>query len=111
MLCPQEYQGMAMVAVPCSRCNVGWDGTKCTVPTGAEHLPDDPKLPTCPIQDRCQHQAQSKEPCVVRRKGLVCESALIAGGLSPYEASDHPLSFHADLMATEEDLAQAEMEL
>lgn len=105
LLCPQEYQGMTMVAVPCSRCTVGWDGRKCTVPTGAEHFPDDPNVPTCPIQDRCQHQVQAAEGlCAVRRKGMICESALIAGGLSEAEASDHPLSFHADMMATPDDI-------
>jgi len=35
--------------------------------------------------------------CVVRRKGLVCESAL-ATTMSPEEAARHPLAFNAGLL-------------
>lgn len=111
VLCPQEYDGMDMRAVPCNKCPTGWDKKlkRCTIDTGAAHLPDEKVIPTCPIQDRCQHQLQSKNgPCQVRTKGLICESALIEGGMSPHEASDHPLSFHAMMMATEEELAESD---
>jgi hypothetical protein len=106
ILCPQEYDGMRMVAVRCDRCATGWDKKlgRCTIPTGVEHFKDQPNPPTCPIQDRCQHQIQAEGPCAVRKKGFICESALIEGGLSPGEAADHPLSFHADMMADPEDL-------
>lgn len=100
---------MTMRAIPCNKCKTGWDKRlkKCTVPTGAEHLPDEAEVPTCPIQERCQHQVQKpNEPCEVRRKGLICESALIESGMSAVEAADHPLSFHAEMMMTEEDLAE-----
>ena len=101
LLCPQEYSGMTMKVTPCDRCSVGWDKKlqKCKVDTGAEHLRSSKQIPACPIQDRCQHQVQSTSPCIVRSKGLICESALIEGGMSPDAAMSHPLSFHADMMA------------
>lgn len=112
LLCPQEYTGVAeMRATVCSRCPVGWDRKlkRCMVPTGAEHFPLVPEaeVPTCPIQDRCQHQVQrGAEPCPVRARGMLCESALIASGMSESEAMNHPLSFNADLMATPEEWAE-----
>lgn len=109
VLCPQEYTASTMNVTPCSRCRQ-WDkqSTRCTVYTGAEHLPDEPaeKVPVCPIQDRCQHQLQTPDgPCVVRLKGLICESALVFDGLSRHDAMDHPLAFHADVVASPEDIA------
>lgn len=98
VLCPQEYEGTRMVAVSCTRCSVGWNGTSCTIETGAEHLDAAITIPTCPIQDRCQHQIQSSTPCVVRSKGLVCESALVASGMPEAEAFDHPLNFNSYMM-------------
>lgn len=97
-----------MQVTTCDRCHVGWDKTTqtCKVPTGAEHLPDEPDIPTCPIQDRCQHQIQRTGPCDVRRKGLVCESALIFSGLSPDEAADHPLGFNAITVASPEEIEE-----
>lgn len=113
VLCPQDYTGMDMRATFCSRCPSGWDKVtqRCTINTGSEHLPDDPpeNIPTCPIQDRCQHQIQEPmRPCVVRRKGLVCESALIESGLSPDDAACHERSFHADTVISPEELADRE---
>lgn len=109
VLCPQQYVGMTMQVVVCSRCRQ-WDEqfTLCSVVTGAEHLPDDlDDIPDCPIQERCQHQLQAGEgPCVVRRKGLVCESALVFGGLSRNAAMGHQLSFHADTVASPEEVAR-----
>lgn len=99
VLCAQEYDGTEMRAVPCTRCRIGWDGQRCQAWMGVEHLPLVAHHPVCPIQDRCQHQVQSPGPCPVRARGLICESALIAGGLSPAAAASHPLSFHAMLMA------------
>lgn len=113
VLCAQLYEGSLLMRVtPCTRCRVGWNKKqgRCNVDTGAEHLPDDPSIPDCPIQDRCQHQIQSADPCVVRRKGLVCESALVESGLTADEAMDHPLAFNAVLVATPEDLAEREAE-
>jgi hypothetical protein len=110
VLCPQEYHGIDMRAVTCSRCANGWNNAekRCTILTGAEHLDDEPteEVPDCPIQDRCQHQIQTKTPCVVRRKGLICESALIESGLTPDEAANHERSFNADLVVTPEEYAE-----
>jgi hypothetical protein len=99
VLCPQEYLGTSMNVVLCTRCPSGWSKTeqRCIIPTGVEHLEESSAVPSCPIQDRCQHQLQSTKPCVVRSRGLICESALIAGGMSQNEAMDHPLGFHADM--------------
>lgn len=104
ILCPQEYDGAAGMRVAnCNRCTVGWNKKlgKCTIETGAEHLELVPahEVPTCPMQEVCQHQVQSETPCAVRSKGLICESALIWSGLSEAEAFDHPLSFNATMMA------------
>lgn len=108
-LCPQEYTGIRMNVTPCRRCS-NWDkqANLCGVTTGAEHLPDEPpdQIPVCPIQDHCQHQLQTPTgPCVVRSKGLVCESALISGGMSRDDAIEHPLAFSAIVVATPEDIA------
>ncbi len=91
---------MMMRTIACNRCPTGWSKAlgRCTIETGAEHLPDETVIPTCPIQDRCQHQIQSATPCIVRQKGLVCESAFIAVGMSEADAADHPLGFHAQMM-------------
>lgn len=112
VLCPQEYMGVFMNVTPCNRCRQ-WDKkfTRCSVDTGAEHLPDEPseKIPDCPIQDRCQHQLQTPDsPCVVRKKGLICESALVFNGMSRDDAMDHPLAFNADMVATPEEIAERE---
>lgn len=101
VLCPQEYEGVDnMNVTACTRCHVGWnEATRtCTIETGAEHLEPVDEPPSCPIADRCQHQLQSTSPCVVRSKGLVCESALVFGGMNRDEASGHPLSFNACMM-------------
>jgi hypothetical protein len=45
---------------------------------------------------------------MVRRKGLVCESALAFNGMPRDEAMEHPLAFNAILVATPEDLAERE---
>lgn len=99
ILCPQEYDGAKMLAVSCTRCTVGWNGRSCSIDTGAEHLSDAAVIPDCPIQDRCQHQIQEARPCIVRRKGFVCESAFVVAGLSEIEAFEHPLAFNAQLMS------------
>lgn len=104
-LCPQTYDGMTMLVTPCVRCSA-WRQTGCSAETGAEHFPevDAPQVPPCPLADRCQHQIQAgAEPCVVRRRGMVCESALRLAGVTDPE--DHPLAFHAMVAATPEDLA------
>jgi hypothetical protein len=110
-LCPQEYGPEGMRVTPCTRCNAGWDQASrtCTIPTGAEHLPLEPadQIPTCPIQDRCQHQVQlGVIPCPIRARGLICESALIESGLSPEDAASHPLGFNADCVASPEEVAE-----
>lgn len=92
VLCAQLYDGIEMKVTPCTRCAVGWNGSHCTVDTGAEHLPS-ATPPTCPIQDRCQHQLQSVGPCMVRSRGLICESALAFAGEPDIE--NHPFSFNA----------------
>lgn len=99
-----------MVVTPCTRCTTGWDKktSSCKVETGVEHMPLEKVVPDCPIQDRCQHQLQSSGPCVVRARGMVCESALIHDGLTEEEAMAHPLSFHAMTIITEEELADYE---
>lgn len=101
VLCPQEYADVAdMRVTPCTRCPGGWNHElwRCTIYVGAEELDDEADVPTCPIQDRCQHQIQSLPgPCVVRRKGLVCESALTLE-IGVEAAREHPLSFNAQLM-------------
>jgi hypothetical protein len=106
-LCPQEYDGLEMNAVPCSRCSVGWDRKRrsCTVPTGAEHLPLVPsaEVPDCPMATKCQHQVQSKTPCAVRARGMVCQSALKYAGMSETDSFDHPQSFHANFAYPTED--------
>jgi hypothetical protein len=114
VLCPQEYEGMDMRAASCDRCSSGWDKSKgrCTVYVGVEHLPvlhdSSPSsrrgtkgaVPDCPIADRCQHQLQELPGlCAVRARGLVCESALVAGGMAPDAAVDHPDSFNANTIA------------
>jgi hypothetical protein len=108
VLCPQSYEGTDMRVTPCTRCPVGWDKTAqtCNVEIGCEHLPlvSPAEVPACPIVDRCQHQRQSDGPCIVRSRGLVCESALVHGGMSADTAAVHPLSFHAMTVITAEEL-------
>lgn len=96
----------------CNRCH-NWDDAKavCIVETGCEHLPLVPALevPECPMQDRCQHQIQAGlELCVVRARGMICESALDYDGHS--QPSTHPLSFHAMTIASPEEWARREIE-
>lgn len=105
VLCPQSYDGMEMIVVTCSRCRqwVKSEG-RCSVYTGAEHLPlvDASEVPECPLQSRCQHEIQAApSPCPVRSRGMVCESALRFSGVPNPE--DDPRSFHADLVATPEE--------
>lgn len=79
ILCPQHYSGMEMSVITCERCSSGWDKKlkKCTILTGAEDFDNENIVPECPITNVCQHQIQSKDkPCVVRQKGMVCQSAL-----------------------------------
>lgn len=114
VLCPQEYEASTMKVTSCSRCQQ-WDNVRtcCSAETGAEHLPEEQpeKMPNCPIQSRCQHQIQTPDgPCVVRRKGLICEAALVYSGMSRHDAMGHPLSFHADLVATPEEIAEVMVE-
>lgn len=101
VLCPQEYEGVAVMRVtPCNRCSSGWSDElrRCTIYTGAEDLEDDPATPACQISDRCQHQIQAGAGlCVVRQKGLVCESAL-ALEIGQAAAENHPLAFNAGLI-------------
>lgn len=111
ILCPQEYEGFTMNVTPCNRCRQ-WDkkNSLCSVNTGAEHLPDEPpdKIPDCPIQDRCQHQLQAPvgEPCVVRKKGCICESALVYAGMDRGDAMAHDNSFHAEVVASPKEIAE-----
>lgn len=106
-MCPQGYLGTEMFASPCDRCSVGWNAkrNRCTVPSGAEHFPRVPteEIPSCPLQDQCQHQLQSTSPCAVRSRGLICESALVFGGMDPIEAGRHPLGFNAMVCASPEE--------
>ncbi|APU88990.1 hypothetical protein Rctr197k_195 [Virus Rctr197k] len=97
VLCPQSYEGVTMKVVPCRRCH-NWAGTHCVVETGCEHLPEVPQneVPTCPIQDRCQHQIQAGDsPCVVRARGMVCESALVMDGMTEDQAMMAEVGFSA----------------
>lgn len=92
LLCPQEYDGMTMVMSTCSRC-ASWNkaGRRCDVYIGIEDEPlvEAREVPVCPVQDRCQHQAQeSPNPCAVRARGQLCESAV---------GEHHPLAFSAML--------------
>lgn len=109
-VCPQMYSGCGkMSATPCNRCNVGWNAKlgRCRVEMGVEHFPlvTAAEVPMCPIQDRCQHQTQrGEEPCPVRARGFICESALALAGVKHPE--DHPLGFNADVMATPEELEE-----
>jgi len=106
VLCPQEYDGVDMRVTVCNRCSVGWDAISktCTVTTGAEHLPDvaAAEVPECPMSVRCQHQVQSQVPCLVRRKGLICESALAWAGDD--DPMCNPLGFSALCVASPEEL-------
>jgi hypothetical protein len=98
-MCPQEYAGSEMRAVKCTKCTSGWSKSQraCIVPTGAEHLPlvRAENVPSCPMQALCQHQVQTAEPCAVRARGMICQSALKWAGMSEEESLDHPLAFHA----------------
>jgi hypothetical protein len=103
ILCPQLYIGIAMRVTACSRCSVEWNTAlqRCQVEIGVEHLPLTPKVPTCPLQDRCQHQVQSQSPCAVRARGLICESALRFAGVADPES--HPLAFDAITVVSPEE--------
>lgn len=103
VLCPQAYEGITMLAVPCSRCADGWDraSMSCKIPTGIEHLPLVSNPPDCPIANRCQHQRQLLEPCPVRARGMVCESALRLAGDPRAESS----GFNAYVVASPEEVA------
>lgn len=110
VLCPQEYDGMEMRVTPCDRCAVGWDHKegRCSVFTGAEHLPlvQAHEVPACPMQGRCQHQIQQGDfPCAIRARGLICESALRTFG-KVKNPENHPLGFHAGTVASPEDLEE-----
>ena len=106
VLCPQLYVGTEMRAVGCTKCDVGWDDTagECRVEMGCEHLPLAASIPVCPLAARCRHDLQcAPAPCPVRARGMVCESALVYGGLSPEAAFAHPNSFSAITVAGVED--------
>lgn len=110
ILCPQLYDGTIMLVTPCNRCD-NWSRSlsSCQVYIGVEHLPlvISAAVPDCPIHHRCQHQIQtSPQPCEVRARGLVCESALREAGDPDPEG--HPLSFHAMLMATSDEILERE---
>lgn len=108
-LCPQEYDGLDMRVVVCTRCRSGWDKAlgKCSIDTGVEHFPVSNQIPECPIQDWCQHQLQSTDgPCSVRARGMVCESAFVYVGLPV----DQWISFSASTAATAEDLMEVDSE-
>ena len=103
VLCPQEYSAspVGMRVTTCSRCPTGWNKTahRCEISTGAEALPITQSIPDCPIAHRCQHQLQSSEPCTVRARGFVCESALLFAGLSEAEIEQRTDAFNADYLA------------
>lgn len=90
--CPQEYSPQ-MKVVPCTRCT-GWNGQRCTIATGAEQLPGAELIPSCPIQESCQHSIQADYLCSVRKAGYICESALAYVGIE--NTSEHSLAFNAD---------------
>lgn len=92
VLCPQEYVGIEMRVVPCTRCSSGWDAASrsCLAETGCEDIGVVAAVPDCPIQERCQHQAQATGPCEVRARGMICASALSHAGIDP---QSHPLAF------------------
>jgi len=108
-LCPQEYDGFTMRVNPCHRaaCSNWSTGTRrCTVETGAEHLPlvRAWKVPDCPLAVACQHAVQSGGLCAVRERGMVCVSALATR--MPYQAAmDHADGFHAMVVASPEEVA------
>lgn len=107
-LCPQQYGVDGMRVKTCTRCTSGWNRkvSACEIATGAEYLPLAPDVPDCPIQDRCQYQIQAGSvPCAVRARGMICESALMEGGLSPNEAFDHPLGFSAETVISADELS------
>lgn len=102
-LCPQSYDANGMHVTNCTRCAGGWSRKlrACVVDTGSEHLPlvQLVDVPDCPLAARCQHQIQrGSRPCPVRARGMVCESALVAGGMTKEEAQADPRSFNADYM-------------
>lgn len=91
-----------MQIVPCTRCESGWNklAGRCEIETGAEHFKPVKRhrVPHCPIQNQCQHQIQAgDEPCVIRRGGQVCESAL-ATIMPRAQAEDHRLGFNAQML-------------
>lgn len=112
LLCPQLYEGVQMLVTTCTQCSTGWDKStgRCTIDTGAEHLPVAALVPECPIQDRCRHQHQTVGPCAIRLRGMVCESALIYGGMTPDDAMSDALGFSALTVIGEEDLLELQQE-
>lgn len=106
VLCGQEYNSEGMQVAPCTRCRVGWSRSRrqCEVATGCEHLPlvSAADVPECPIQPRCQHQIQAgTQPCPVRARGMICESALRLAGIA--EPESHPLGFSAETVVSPEE--------
>lgn len=99
---------MQMQVAPCTRCQ-HWSREQngCTVDTGCEHLPEEPpeRVPDCPIADRCQHQIQKNPaPCVVRARGMICESALRFAHVPDPEG--HELAYNANTIASPEEWAE-----
>ena len=102
VLCPQYYDGCTMEIVPCTRCESGWNklAGRCEIETGAERFKPVKRhrIPSCPIQNQCQHQIQAgDEPCAIRKSGQVCESAL-ATIMPRAQAEGHPLGFNAQMV-------------
>lgn len=97
ILCPQEYTAKGMSVIVCDHCS-NWSGSACGVFMGVER---DPVVagpwPDCPISERCQHQIQRGDrPCKVRERGMVCESAMVFGGMDEDDAAQHPLAFNGE---------------
>jgi hypothetical protein len=113
VLCPQEYEGITMRVTTCTKCSSGWnkETQRCEVPVGCEHLPLVPQneIPDCPIVATCRHQMQSVGPCVVRARGMVCESALVHAGVP--DVWDIPYTFDATTVVSEEELAERQASL
>lgn len=95
-MCPQLYEGFRMLVKACDHCS-NWAGAACAVVTGCEHLAVVPvqDRPACPLSAVCQHELQSPGGCAVRRRGLVCVSALVHEGMDYDAAMEKEWSFHA----------------
>lgn len=105
LLCPQLYEGTTMRVVGCNQCSAGWDpeSQRCRIEMGCEHLPlvSPSERPECPMVDVCRHASQvAPEPCPVVARGMVCESALVRGGMPEWAAAESPISFHAMTVAS-----------